>query len=65
MHIGATIYKMLLEGDKTCWKISYEQYVKAEVTNAEESLTRYGRRLLSKCVTPLSSKYFPWLEESP
>ena len=65
MHIGATIYKMLLEGDKTCWKISYEQYVKAEVTNAPRGTYRYGRRLLSKCVTPLSIKYSPWLEESP
>ena len=45
MYIGATLYKMLLEVSKTLWTIFVEKYVKSEVTNVEESLARYGRRL--------------------
>ena len=45
--------------------VLFEQYVKSAVSNVEESLTRYERSLPSKCVTPFSSKYSPWLEESP
>ena len=45
--------------------MSPKQYVKAAVTNVEEGLARSGKRLPSKCVTPLSSNYAPWLEYSP
>ena len=31
----------------------------------EEDLTKNGKRLLSKCVTPLLINYAPWLEDSP
>ena len=43
--------------------MSPEQYVKAAVTNVEEDLSRSGNIFLSKCVTPLSSNYTPWLED--
>ena len=36
---------MLLGGGKTCWMMSADQYVKEEVTNVEDILARYGRRL--------------------
>jgi hypothetical protein len=65
VHLGATLANMTLESGKTCWTMSPEQYVKAAVTNVEEDLARSGKRLPSKCVTPFSSNYAPWLEESP
>ena len=45
--------------------MSTGQYESSAVTNVEESLSRGGRKLPSKCVTPFNSKYYPWLEESP
>ena len=42
-----------------------EQYVKAVVTNVEEDLARSGKRLPSKCVTPLSINYALCLEDYP
>ena len=56
---------MTLDDGKTCWTMSPEQYVKAAIANVEEDLAKHGRRLPSKCVTPFSSNYAPWLEESP
>ena len=55
---------MKLESGKYYWTISPEQYVKAAVTNVEEDLARSGKRFPSKCVTPLSSNYAPWLDDS-
>jgi hypothetical protein len=65
MYLGATLDKMRLESGKYCWTMSPEKYVKAAVTNVEEELAKRGKRLPSKCVTPFSSGYAPWLEESP
>jgi hypothetical protein len=42
-----------------------EQYVKVAVTNVNEDLAKHGKRLPSKCVTPFSCIYAPWLEETP
>ena len=42
-----------------------EKYVKAVVTNVEEDLSRSGKRFPSKCVTPFSRNYAPWLEDFP
>jgi hypothetical protein len=65
MYLGASLDKMRLESGKYCWTMSPEKYVKAAVTNVEEELAKRGKRLPSKCVTPFSSGYAPWLEESP
>ena len=65
VYLGATLAKMTLDDGKTCWTMSPEQYVKAAIANVEEDLAKHGRRLPSKCVTPFSSNYAPWLEESP
>ena len=64
VYLGATLAKMKLESGKYYWNMSPEQYVKAAVTNFEEELSRSGKRLPSKCVTPLLSNYSPWLEDS-
>ena len=61
LYLGATLSNMLLEGNNSCWTISTEHYVKAEVTNVEECLDINGRMLPPKCVTPLSRKYPPRL----
>ena len=61
MYLGATLSKMSLEGGKTCWKMLSENYVKASVTNVEESLARDRIILILKCITPFYSKYYPWL----
>ncbi len=63
--LGATLDKMELADGKTCWTMSPEQHVKAAATHVEEDLAKRGRRLPAKCVTPFSSNYAPWLEESP
>ena len=65
VYLGATIEKMTAPNGKSCWSMSPEQYVKAAVTNVEEELARYGKRLPPKCVTPFSSGYAPWLEATP
>ena len=65
VYNGAKISKMKLESGKYCWTMSPEQYVKAGVTNVEEDLARSGKILPPKCVTPLSSNYATWLEDSP
>jgi hypothetical protein len=65
VYLGATIAKMSLDNGETCWTMSPEQYVKAAVTNVEEDLAKHGKRLPSKCVTPFSCNYAPWLEETP
>jgi hypothetical protein len=65
VYLGATIAKMSLDKGKTCWTMAPEQYVKAAVTNAKEDLAKHGNRLLSKCSTPFSCNYAPWLEETP
>jgi hypothetical protein len=65
VYLGATIAKMSLDNGETCWTMSPEQYVKAAVTNVVEDLAKHGKRLPSKCVTPFSCNYAPWLEETP
>jgi hypothetical protein len=65
VYLGATIAKMSLGNGETCWTMSPEQYVKAAVTNVEEDSANHGKRLPSKCVTPFSCNYAPWLEETP
>jgi hypothetical protein len=65
VYLGATIARMKLADGKTCWTMSPELYVKSAVANVEEELARQDKRLPSKCVTPFSSGYAPWLEDTP
>jgi hypothetical protein len=65
VYLGAPIAKMSLNNGETCWIMSPEQYVKTAVTNVEEDLTKHRKRLPSKCVTPFSCNYAPWLKETP
>ena len=65
IYLGAALAKMRLDSGKYCWTMLSEKYVKAAVTKFQEDLTRSGKSLPSKCVTPLSRNYAPWLEDSP
>ena len=65
VYLEASLAKMTLDNGRTCWTMSPEQYVKAAVIHVEEDLAKQGRRLPSKCVTPFTSNYAPWAEESP
>ena len=61
VSLGATISKIKLDSGKYFWTMLPEQYVKSVVTNIEEDLARSGKRFPSKCVTPLSRNYAPWM----
>ena len=63
VYLGASLANMKLYSGKYCWSKSPEQYVKVAVTNVEEDLSRNGKILPSKCVTPLLINYAPWLED--
>ena len=65
VYLGATLAEFKTPDGTACWTMSPEQYVKAAVKNVEEDLAKNGKRLPSKCVTPFSCNYAPWLEESP
>ena len=45
-----------------CWSMSSETYCKAAVKNVEQKLSEDGKRLPSKCDTPMKSAYRPELE---
>ena len=63
MYLGAQLGKMTIDGFE-CWTMSAEKYVLASVKNVEETLSRRGLRLPTKCYTPLASDYRPELETS-
>jgi hypothetical protein len=62
--LGASVSKMNLASGKTCWTMLPKLHVKAAVANVKGDLAKNGRRLPSKCVTPFSSNYAPWLEDT-
>ena len=63
MYLGAEISKM--QGDNgEFWTMSGEKYVKTAVSNLEDVLTSRGRKLSTKCYTPLSNNYKPELDTS-
>ena len=65
-YLGAQISKMLARdgSGRKFWTMSSEKYCKAAVTNVEERLARAGKRLPSKCRTPMTSSYAPEMEVS-
>jgi len=42
-----------------CWSMLSEAYCKAAVKNVEQKLSEDGKRLLSKCDTPMKLAYQP------
>ena len=64
MYLGAQLGQMEVDGVQ-CWTMSAEKYVAESVKTVEESLSKKGLRLPSKCYTPLSTDYRPELETTP
>ena len=63
MYLGSQLGKMRVEGHE-CWTMSAEKHVNASVKNVKEVLAKKGRRLPTKCYTPLATDYRPGLETS-
>ena len=45
-----------------CWEMSSDKYCAALVNNIEETLTKKGLCLPSKCVTPITHEYCPEMD---
>jgi hypothetical protein len=43
VYLNATLAKMSLDDNKSCWTMLPEQYVKVAVHNVEEDLVRKGK----------------------
>jgi len=64
-YLGAVLGKMTLGDGRECWSMSSEKYCKAAVKNIEEKLAKSGKRLPTRCGTPLKHGYKPELDTSP
>ena len=53
---------MMTANGRECWYMSQENYCKTAVLNIEHKLNKEGKRLLTKCKTPLKSGYRPQLD---
>ena len=58
-YLGAGLLKMKTANGTECWSMLLEAYYEAAVTNVETKLRNEGRRLPSKCDTPMRSVYRP------
>ncbi len=65
IYLGAQLGKMTTAEGVDCWTMSSDKYCKDAVENVEEMLQKDGKRLPSKCVTPLKSGYRPEEDVSP
>ena len=62
--LGAGLSKMTTANGTVCWSMSLETYCKAAVKNVEKKLSKDGKRLPSKCDTPMKSAYRPELDNT-
>ena len=58
-YLGARLLKMTTANGTVCWSMLLEAYCKAAVKNVEQKLSKDGKRLLSKCDTPMKLAYRP------
>ena len=56
VYLGAQLGKMVVD-EVECWTMSVEKCINASVKNVEESLSKKGIHLPTKCYTPLPSDY--------
>ena len=61
-YLGSGLSKMTTANGTECWSMSSEAYCKVSITNVETKLSNEGRRLSSKCDTPMRSVYRPELD---
>jgi hypothetical protein len=62
-YLGAGLSKTTASGT-VCWSMSSETYCKAAVKNVEQKLSKDGKRLPSKCDTPMKPAYRPELDNT-
>ena len=55
--LGAGLSKMTTANGTVCWSMLSEAYCKVAVKNVEQKLSEDGKRLPSKCDTPMKSAY--------
>ena len=60
--MGAQLSKMKDEVGNNFWTMSSSKYCKAAITNVEERLALVGKRLPTKCKTPMVTKYTPVMD---
>ena len=63
-YLGTRLSKMVTASGQKCWYMSPEKYCKADVLNIEQKFNKEGKRLPTKCKTPLKSGYRPELDVS-
>jgi len=56
-YLGAGLSKMNTANGTVCWSMLSEAYCKAAVKNIEQKLSEDGKRLPSKCDTPMKLAY--------
>ena len=56
-YMGAGLSNMTSANGTVCWSMSSEAYCKAAVEIVEQKLSEGGKRLPSKCDTPMKSAY--------
>ena len=60
-YLSAQLGQMAIN-ENVWWYMLSENYVRAVITNIEETLNKSGQKLPNKCKTPLSSGYQPELD---
>ena len=63
-YLGTGLSKMVTANGRKYWSMSPEKYCKAAVLNVGQKLNEEGKRLPTKCKTPLKSGYCPELDVS-
>ena len=63
-YLGTGLSNMVTANGRKCWSMSPEKYCKAAVLNVEHELNEEGKRLPTKCKTPLKSGSRPKLDVS-
>ena len=61
-YLGAQPSKMKDEFSNEFWTVSSSKYYKAAITNVEERLALSGKRLPTKCKTPMVTRYAPEMD---
>lgn len=65
MYLVAQLSRIDNDDGQQCWAMSSEKYCTSAVANVEKILEVKGRRLLSRCVTPIASGYRPEIDTTP
>ena len=61
-YLGAQLSKMKDEFENEFWTMSSSKYCKAAIANVEERLALAGKRLPTKCKTPMVTRYAPEMD---